>query len=192
MSSSARTRGSGRDPRTSMKTTTAATASGGTTSAGRTARTRHSFAVPAARPRLYANACATHAGRWYPGPRGPEEPAGGRDAMRASVLLAVAVVLVASVSFAVARAAPEDEGITAERIESLERRVRLLNDEVGYLLAREEALTRAAVAADPLARNVMTGIDASRREGFESGAFPAGARATLLRTFEVLARDLAA
>jgi hypothetical protein len=100
-----------------------------------------------------------------------------------------AFALLAVLSLSVARAAPED--VTPERIEALERRIRLLEDENAYLLGREAALTRAALAADPTGRNLVAGVEAARREGFELAAFPAPARAVMLRSLETLARDLA-
>jgi hypothetical protein len=100
--------------------------------------------------------------------------------------------LAVALTFSVARAAPEDEASALDRIGALEQQVRLLQDEVAYLLAREEALTRAAVAADPAARTFVAGLATARREGFEAAAFPAPARATLMRSLEGLARDLSA
>jgi hypothetical protein len=105
--------------------------------------------------------------------------------------LAVAALAAAALPFDAARAAPEPEGVTVERLESLERQVKLLQDEVGYLLAREEALTAAALAATPASKAMVTGLEMARREGFEAAAIPAPSRVALLRTLDGLARDMA-
>jgi hypothetical protein len=108
-----------------------------------------------------------------------------------SAVVAVGAVL-ALVAVAPGAARAEDgEGVTNERMEALERRVLSLEQENAYLLGREAALTRAALAADPAGRNLVAGIEAARREGFELAAFPAPARAAVLRSLEGLARDLA-
>jgi hypothetical protein len=109
-----------------------------------------------------------------------------------SVLVVAAVVAVGAVVAWVPGAARAEngEGVTVERMEALERRVRALEEENSYLLGREAALTRAALAADASARNLVAGVEAARREGFELAAFPAPSRAVVLRSLEGLARDL--
>ena len=86
------------------------------------------------------------------------------------------------------RAARADDETTD--LPTLAKQVRLLRVDVDYLLSREAALTKGALAAEAVAKDAASGAQDARAQGFESAGPNPMSKTTILRTLESIARDL--
>jgi hypothetical protein len=88
-----------------------------------------------------------------------------------------------------ATAAPEDP-VTDEELKAMRLNLKRLELEVAYLLSREKTMTTYVLEHAERSRSLLEALEATRRQGFTQGAFPAPSREALLAGLEDLARRL--
>ena len=109
--------------------------------------------------------------------------------MRTPVVF-VAAVVAALLGFGLSTASRARADGEAPDLNVIAQQVKLLRLDVDYLLSREAALTKGAMAAEAVAKDAAAGAQDARVQGFESAGPNPASKTTILRTLESIARDL--